>query len=222
MSWGSLEGPLQAYYDGVFAGTGVTYLASTGDAGGETLFPSSSTHVIAVGGTNLGVSEGHLATPIVETAWSGTGGGCSAYEPMPAAQNRSVPSSCGRRGVPDVSINGGSPSAVSVYISMQNGWYGVYGTSLAVQLYAAFIAIIDGVRGVNLDSGSALTALYAAAAGAPDSSRYLLNFRDITSGSAGGFSAGPGWDFVSGLGSPMAGPLVAFMMAEPKPRVLHY
>jgi subtilase family serine protease len=217
MSWGSPEGPLQTNYDGLLAKPGVTFLASTGDYGGAVQYPASSPHVIAVGGTNLGVSAGHLATPVAETAWTGTGGGCSAFEPAFRAQNGFVPSKCGHRGLPDVAMNGGSPSAVSVYISMQNGWYGVYGTSLAVQLFAAFIATVDGMRGRPLNSTAALDVLYEAAAGAPDSSRYLLNFRDITLGSAGGFAAGPGWDFTSGLGAPLAGSLTAFLMPKPKP-----
>jgi hypothetical protein len=73
------------------------------------------------------------------------------------------------------------------------------------------------MRGRPLNSTAALDVLYEAAAGAPDSSRYLLNFRDITLGSAGGFAAGPGWDFTSGLGAPLAGSLTAFLMPKPKP-----
>jgi hypothetical protein len=35
----------------------------------------------------------------------------------------------------------------------------------------------------------------------PAPSNYYKNFRDITSGSAGVFSAGLSWDFVTGIGS---------------------
>ncbi len=212
MSWGGSESRYEGISDGTFERSGVTFLASSGDAGGEVLWPSSSPYVISVGGTNLASSNGHLALPVVETAWSGTGGGCSAFEAKPAFQSTFVPSNCARRGVPDAAMNGGSASAVAVYVSMQGGWYGVYGTSLAVQLYAGFIGTVNGMRGRPLTS--ALSNVYAAAAGAPTSSGYLSDFRDVTSGTAGSFSAGPGWDFTTGLGSPLAGSLAPYLVTR--------
>ena len=169
--------------------------------------------MIAVGGTNLALSGSHVATPIVETAWSGSGGGCSRYEPALAAQSGFVPTTCKLRAVPDVSIDGGDNGAVSVYISKQGGWFGMYGTSLAVQLYAGLIATVNGGRASHLTS--ALSDLYAAAGG----SAYESHFRDITSGSSGSgrtsFRAGPGWDFTTGLGSPLAGALVPYLVTKP-------
>lgn len=213
MSWGSPEGPVEMEFDSVFQQPGVTFLASTGDGGGQVLWPAASPYVIAVGGTNLGAADGHLAMPVSETAWSGTGGGCSAYEPQPVMQKGFVPAGCTGRGVPDVSMDGGNPSAVAVYISLQGGWYSIYGTSLAVQIYAGFVGIVNGMRG-RPHLSSALEDLYAAAAGAPASSLYLSEFRDVTSGSAGSFAAGPGWDFTSGLGSPLGGSLAPFLMSK--------
>jgi subtilase family serine protease len=209
MSWGGGESRYEAYSDGTFETYGVTFLASSGDTGGQVEWPSSSPYVISVGGTNLASSNGHLAQPVVETAWSGTGGGCSLYEAKPAFQSGLV-ANCAHRGVPDVAMNGGNTSAVAVYVSGQGGWYGVYGTSLAVQLYAGFIATVNGMRGRPLTS--ALSDVYAAAAGAPTSSGYLSDFRDITSGTAGSFSAGAGWDFTTGLGSPLAGSLAPYLV----------
>lgn len=212
MSWGGGESRGQTGSDSTFVESGVTFLASSGDSGGLVEWPSSSPYVIAVGGTNLAVSGGHVAQPIVETAWSGSGGGCSRYEAAISAQSGFVPSTCTRRAVPDVSMDGGNNSAVSVYISKQGGWYGVYGTSLAVQLYAGLLATANGERPSPMNS--ALSDLYAAAAGAPTSSLYLGDFRDITSGTAGSYSAEPGWDFVTGLGSPRAGSLVPFLVTK--------
>jgi subtilase family serine protease len=119
-----------------------------------------------------------------------------------AAQTGFVPSNCQRRATPDVSMDGGGLSPVYVLISGQGGWYAVYGTSLSVQLWAGVIALANGLHVAPL-SGT-LGYLYADAAGPA----YSTNYRDITSGQAGSFSAGPGWDFVTGLGSPLANSLV--------------
>jgi subtilase family serine protease len=208
MSWGGGESRSETRSDSTFLQSGVTFLASSGDTGGQVEWPSSSPNVIAVGGTNLAASGGHLASPIVETAWSGSGGGCSRYESKISVQNGFVPSSCKNRAVPDVSISGGGTSAVSVYISKQGGWFGFYGTSLSVQLYAGFIGIVNSSRVSPLQSG--LSDLYAAA-----SSGYVSDFRDITAGSAGGFTAGPEWDFTTGLGSPLAGALGVYLAGKP-------
>jgi subtilase family serine protease len=213
MSWGGGESRGQTSSDSTFTGTGVTFLASSGDTGGVVEYPSSSINVIAVGGTNLGLTNGHIASPVSETAWSGSGGGCSLYEAKIAAQTGFVPTTCKNRAVPDVSMDGGTP--VSVYISDQGGWGGVYGTSLAVQIYAAFIATVNGIRGSSHPLTSALSDLYSAAAGAPTSAGYLSDFRDITSGKAGSFSAGPGWDYTTGLGSPLAGALAPTLVSKP-------
>jgi subtilase family serine protease len=210
MSWGGSESGSQTSYDSFFVRNGVTFLASSGDTGGVVEWPSSSPNVIAVGGTNLNYSNGTLAS---ETAWSGSGGGCSSVEPAMAAQTGLVPSSCKNRATPDVSIDGGGLSPVYVLISKQGGWYSVYGTSLSVQLWAGVTALANALHGASLNGVQ--SALYADAAGAPSSAPYTSNYRDITSGSAGSFSAGPGWDFVTGLGSPLVNTLVLSLVGPP-------
>ena len=90
----------------------------------------------------------------------------------------------------------------------QNGGltYGNFGTSLSSPCWAGLIAIANQGRvadgGTTLNSGSnptqALQALYSLPAG---------DFHDITSG-YNGFSAGPGYDEVTGLGSPIANLLI--------------
>ena len=210
MSWGGSESGSQTFYDSFFVKNGVTFLASSGDTGGIVEWPSSSPNVIAVGGTNLNYSNGTLVS---ETAWSGSGGGCSTVEPAIAAQTGFVPSSCKNRATPDVSIDGGGISPVYVLISGQGGWYSVYGTSLSVQLWAGVTALANALHGAPLNGVQ--SALYADAAGAPSSAPYTSNYRDITSGSAGSFSAGPGWDFVTGLGSPLVNALVLSLIGPP-------
>jgi subtilase family serine protease len=85
MSWGGSESVSQTSYDSFFVKNGVTFLASSGDTGGVVEWPSSSPNVIGVGGTNLNYANGKLVS---ETAWSGSGGGCSSVEPAIAAQTK--------------------------------------------------------------------------------------------------------------------------------------
>ena len=108
-------------------------------------------------------------------------------------------------------MDGGNQSPVYVYISLQGGWYSVYGTSLSVQLWAGVMAIANGLRGSTPLTAS-LNDLYVDATG----SFYATNYRDITSGKAGSFSAGPGWDFITGLGSQSVNSLVpSFLTSNP-------
>jgi subtilase family serine protease len=215
MSWGGSEFRSETYYDSIFVQTGVTFVASSGDTGGIVSWPASSQNVIGVGGTQLAAGTGGgLASPTAETAWSGSGGGCSTIEPSLSFQKAFLPKSpgCSRRGVPDVAIAGGDQSAVAVYVSDQGGWYEVYGTSLSAQLWAGLIADANGPRGSSL--AATLSDLYADAAGAPSSTPYLLDFRDITSGATRRFSAAAGWDFITGLGSPLMNSLAANLFTQ--------
>jgi subtilase family serine protease len=212
MSWGGGESFSETFSDSDFSYPGVTFLASSGDTGGIVEWPSVSPNVISVGGTQLGTnsSTGRVTLPAQETAWSGSGGGCSVFEASLAAQSGFVPSTCKRRAVPDVSMDGGNLSPVAVYISMQGGWYEVWGTSLSVQLCAGVIGLANSARATPLVS--ALTDLYAAAA----NDGYAYFFRDVTSGTAGKFTAATKWDFVTGLGTPLANHLVPYLISATK------
>jgi kumamolisin len=67
------------------------------------------------------------------------------------------------------------------------------GTSAAAPLWAALVALINQRRGKTL--GYLNGVIYA---GPADPSA----FRDITSGTNGAYTAAPGWDACTGLGSP--------------------
>lgn len=199
MSWGGSEFNGETSYDFVFNKLGVTFLASSGDSGGIVAWPAASQYVVGVGGTQLTLNpNGGYGS---ETAWSGSGGGCSLLEPAVLFQHGVIPSSCTHRGVPDVAIAGGNQSAVAVYVSDQGGWYEVYGTSLSVQMWAGIIAVVNGMRSNSLQT--ALADLYS------DSRQAPAPFQDIVTGSAGRFLAGPGWDFITGLGTPHGNPLIS-------------
>ncbi len=203
-SWGGGEWSSEAAYDSYFttpAGhQGITFVASSGDAGsaGAPEYPSVSPNVLSVGGTQLttDASGNYLG----EVAWSGSGGGVSAYESQPSYQQGVVTQSGTQRAVPDVAYNASSNSPYAVYDTSYGGWIEVYGTSAGAPQWAALVAIADQGRELagqgTLDGASqTLPALYRL----PQS-----DFHDITSGSNGGYSAGTGYDLVTGRGSPIA------------------
>jgi subtilase family serine protease len=90
------------------------------------------------------------------------------------------------------------------------GYYGVCGTSAASPMFAGVVAIADQAAGHDL--GQINDQLYKIA----DSSSYDTAMFDVTVGdntqagsSVPGYTAGPGWDPVTGLGTPDAPSLVA-------------
>lgn len=205
MSWGGSEFSSETSYDSHFNKAGFTFTASSGDSGSGTMWPAASPYVVGVGGTSLVLSSSGSA--LLETGWSGSGGGVSAYEVKPSFQNNWQPNA--RRGVPDVSYDADPNTGVSVYISNYNGstgWLTVGGTSVGAPQWAALVAISNSQRGSSL--GNTDTAIYSSAVGS-----YSTDFRDEISGSNGGFNCLVGYDFVTGLGSPLAGQLVPQLTA---------
>ncbi len=193
MSWGGFEFSTQQTYNRYFTSDhGISFFASSGDSGSGVIWPSTSANVVAVGGTtlNLGVD----GSVISETAWSGSGGGISAYEAEPSYQvSYGVAGANGKRTVPDISYNANPVTGFSVYDSTayggQTGWFQVGGTSAGAPQWAAIHSL--GLSAYNSN-------LYSDAKTEPASF-----FRDIIVGSNGGFSASAGYDFVTGLGSPL-------------------
>jgi MBG domain (YGX type)/Bacterial Ig-like domain (group 3) len=200
----------EANDDPDFQASGVTFLGSTGDAGSPGGYPAYSPDVVAVGGTVLTV-HANTFTYSSETAWSGSGGGTSQFETEPAYQNNVQ--STGKRTIPDVSADSGV--GVWIYDSYNNtnsggSWFGgVGGTSLSTPMWAGLIAIAD--QGRAAEGKPALTgftqtlpALYSLPS---------ADFHDVTSGSNGSFSAGTGYDEVTGIGSPVGNLLVPGLAA---------
>jgi subtilase family serine protease len=215
MSWGASDFNGESSYDSYFTTpsghAGVTFVASSGDSGssGAPEFPSVSANVLAVGGTQLSVdSSGNYLS---ESGWSGSGGGVSQHELQPAFQKGVVSQSSKYRTVPDVSYDGSSGSPFAVYdTDSYSGWLEVYGTSAGAPQWAALVAIADQGRALagqgSLDGATqALPALYKLPA---------ADFHDVTSGSNGGYSAGAGYDLVTGRGSPVANLVVAGLVGN--------
>ena len=191
MSWGGAESPTEASNDSLFTTPGIVYFASSGDTGGKDIYPSVSPNVVSAGGTSVNRSGGSFTT---ETAWSGSGGGPSAYESRPSYQNAIQSVVGSQRGAPDFSFDANPNTGVSVYDSTicqgMSGWMVFGGTSVASPSLAGIVNLAGHFAA---SSNSELTTIYGGLGGP--------NFRDIISGSAGTFNATVGWDFVTGVGS---------------------
>jgi kumamolisin len=166
-------------------------------------FPASSPHVLACGGTNLQGANGTITS---ETVWNdggqggATGGGFSVQFPEPTWQATAgvKPPQGGGRGVPDVSGDADPQSGYQVLVDGKSMVFG--GTSAVAPLWAGLIALLNQKLGKPV--GFLQPTLYKL-------SSATKAFHDITQGSNGSFSAAPGWDACTGLGSPSGVNLLA-------------
>jgi subtilase family serine protease len=194
----------------------------------NTTWPPSDPLVTAVGGTQLHLdANGDRTSP--DTVWNDTysvptnqfifgdngpnplasGGGTSALFARPGYQD-SVQNIVGNsRGVPDISMSAACDGAVDVYQSFipgAAGWNENCGTSEATPLFAGIVALADQVVGRPL--GLINPALYKMSA------QHLPGLVDVTAGNntvsftqdnqlytVEGFSAGPGYNLASGVGT---------------------
>src|SRR3989344_3278853 len=196
-SWGSGEFPSQTSLDSHFNIQGTAFTFSTGDAGYGATYPAASQFVTSVGGTTLNVNSNN--TYGSETAWSGGGSGCSAYNQKPAWQ---ADTGCTRRTIADVSAVANPSTGAAIYTSFpfsnQTGWFKAGGTSLASPIIAATYALKGIPQGIAANS-------------LPYLNSPATNLRDITSGSNGSClkrtkylcTAGSGYDGPTGLGTPL-------------------
>jgi len=193
MSWSGGEFSTESSNDGHFQNNNVVYFAASGDSGGVNGYPSVSPYVVSAGGTTIHRNSSGQFTG--ETGWSGSGGGPSKYESKLSYQNNVPGTDPTQRSAPDFSFDADPNSGVSVYDSTRcqgrSGWLVFGGTSVSSPSLAG---IVNLAGHFSASTVSELTTIYANYANASD-------FRDITSGTAGSFSAGPGYDFVTGVGS---------------------
>ena len=214
----------------------MTVFASAGDEGasqpdcnGDGNFflsastPASDPLVTGVGGTHLNANFNNGAYHS-ETVWNNSGqspdfgaggGGFSTIYAKPSYQDNANTSSS-FRGVPDVTYNGDVYGGVLGVCSECNGGVPTFfifgGTSAGSPQWAAITALADQAAGHRL--GFLNPALYAIANG----NHYRQVFNDVTTGNNSwdisgvtGYSAGPGWDPASGLGSPDAKSLIKYL-----------
>jgi subtilase family serine protease len=187
---------------------------------------------LAAGGTSLRANR-TTGAYIGETAWNtpapapgtrsaASGGGFSRIFPRPAYQD-GVPGIGATRGVPDVAADADPATGMALAISDGGQDYiliGASGTSAAAPLWAAVIALADQYAGRHL--GFVNPALYQIGR----SAYYHQAFHDVTTGTntvtsgtqtITGYQAGPGWNPVTGWGSPNAQVLVPLLARYASP-----
>ena len=194
------------------ASSGVSVFVSSGDAGSnpdssgqgstgplQVEYFASDPSVTGVGGTNLTLD---VATGAVsgETGWNGSGGGVSQQFSRPTWQAGTGVIAGTKRLVPDVSLVASDTTDAYFYFGGKGS--GVAGTSWSSPTWAGFCALINEAR-ANATQGPL---------GLLNPHIYPLigtsNFRDITSGNNGHYSAGAGYDMVTGLGVPSVAALI--------------
>jgi subtilase family serine protease len=204
-----------------FAAQGQNLFVASGDSGAFTppsctqncnreFYPADDPLVTAVGGTDL-TTTGPGGTWVSETAWVGSSGGYSTNGlGIPSYQaaviNSSNHGSTSLRNVPDVAAEANTDNDLCA-----NGGCGggVGGTSLAAPRWAGVLAIANQQSG-GTPIGLLNPTLYAIGQGAG----YGAEFHDITSGnnfnadSPQLYSAVPGYDLVTGWGSPQGSALI--------------
>lgn len=201
---------------------GITVLASSGDNGAaqpnctgtglvlSASTPASDPDVTGVGGTN--VFLGNSGKWIGETAWDDgygeSGGGLSSVFKTPGYQ-KAIGAPV--RAVPDVSYNAGVNGGILIAWGSSGQGTGLIwifgGTSAGSPAWAAITAVADQTAGHRL--GLLNPTIYKIG---ENSSSYTSDFHDITIGdnieSVGGYSTGPGYDLVTGWGTPQLGGLI--------------
>jgi N-acetylneuraminic acid mutarotase len=198
-SWGGPEYDGETSDDAYFNHPGVVITAASGDYGYDNYllgddspnYPAASGDVTSVGGTTLTQDSGS-PRGWTESAWSGSGSGCSQYEAKPTWQ---TDTGCSDRTENDVSAVADPSTGVALYDSYSaGGWTEVGGTSVATPIIASTYALAGTpVAGSN-------------PASYPYQNTSSLN--DVTSGSNGSCTpaywcnAGPGYDGPTGLGTP--------------------
>src|SRR5437867_5587585 len=172
-----------------------------------------------------------------EPGWVVSGGGYSIYVYRPDYQSVLPPgstfvgSSAGApgtnsnmRGIPDIAYQASARTGVLVYLTepdvkggatgcgganpCSTGWYVVGGTSSGSPQWAGLVAMADQIAGHNL--GFINPALYRLA---NNEAKYAADFYDVTRGNNGsatipGYNASPGWDAITGRGTPDAALLI--------------
>jgi subtilase family serine protease len=218
----------------------ITVAVAAGDSGAEgqpctatpaparaVVFPASDPLALAVGGTSLDASH-RTGAYIGETVWNrpvpgvagfgASGGGFSRDFARPAYQAH-VPGIGARRGVPDVASDADQDTGIA-FVEANGGQFGIYpagGTSAGAPAWAAIVAMADQYAGRHL--GFINPAIYEIGR----SARYHRAFHDVTKGNntvqvgsvtVKGFDAGPGWDPVTGWGSPNAQVLIPLLARD--------
>ncbi|HEX6662828.1 MAG TPA: S53 family peptidase [Gaiellaceae bacterium] len=220
--------------DPLVTGVGGTYLCTDPAASTN---QARTTYIKPGIGAKCG-SATFNAAHAAEVAWTFSGGGFSHvfsrpdYQAGPLPAN-STPIPAASRGVPDIAFQASAATGALVYLSLPpdgngsnisnltTGWYDIGGTSLSCPQWAGLVAIADQINKAKYGQtglGLINPALYKLAA---NSAKYSTDFFDVAhtaiagvdnsnqgDPSVPGFPATPGWDPVTGLGTPNAALLI--------------
>jgi len=157
-----------------------------------------SPNVISVGGTTVNRVAGSFVN---ETCWTSSGGGISAYEPLPSYQSNPVTGylywniTTNFRNTPDLSAVADPTTGVAVYASLSPsclGWCIVGGTDAATPILAGIVNSGGTFYGSTNTELTRVYGEYMTSTGG-----YTTYFNDITSGPP----SVPGWDLCTGIGS---------------------
>ena len=195
-SWQGSEFSGELGDDSNFTTSGVVYFASSGDSGGVVGYPSVSPNCVSAGGTTINRDVNGNFTS--ESAWSSAGGGPSAYEARPNYQNN-IQSIVGtKRGTPDFSFDANPSSGPAMYDADGGfGWIVVGGTSVSSP---ALAGLVNTAGHFYTSSNTQLVTEYKIYA---NHAQYLKAFRDITTGKNGSHSCAKGWEYCTGIGTPI-------------------
>jgi pseudomonalisin len=217
----------QSVEEGVVQGQ--SFFASSGDTGASCAiedtngvpdsgipaslcYPADGTWSTAVGGTTLitDTSDNYID----ELAWNAGGGGVSDLEyPGPWTDTANPASAAGLRGDPDIAMDADITTGANIYVDGAAETIG--GTSVASPLSMGAVARVDSALDNKL--GTAVLrfyALYNAANPATGDLNATPGFHDIIAGTNGLYSATPGWDYTTGIGSIDVAPLIAALESQ--------
>src|ERR1051326_981578 len=194
------------------AALGVNVFVSSGDAGSnpsasghssngplQAEYESSDVSVIGVGGTTLTLKTGGGVQS--EVGWPGSGGGKSIFFDRPTWQKGPGVPGGTKRLVPDVSL--AADPDKGAFLVFQGNVVQIGGTSWSAPVWAGFCALMNEARSkAGKHFLPFLNPLIYPLLG-------TANFRDVTSGNNGAFTAGPGYDMVTGIGVPNIKKLIA-------------
>jgi subtilase family serine protease len=168
-SWGGSEDSSELSDDAHFNHPNVAITASAGDSGYGTSWPAVSQYVTGVGGTSLSAASN--ARGWTETVWSGSGSGCSPFEPKPTWQKDT---GCSKRTDNDVAADADPNTGLGIYdtyngcgsnglcdllielglVQGLDGWAQVGGTSLSSPLIASVYALAGNESSITYGNWS--------------------------------------------------------------------
>jgi kumamolisin len=218
--WSPADSASTAQYFKTFAAQGQTLFVASGDNGAyqkgtKYIYPADDVNITSVGGTNL-TTAGQGGPWQSETAWVYSGGGISFngipipdYQATPGVITTANRGSKTLRNCPDVAMEANTDNYICYNGTCAGGWGG---TSFAAPRWAGYMALVNQAAGSPL--GSLNPTIYKLGL----SNSYGATFHDITSGNNGkgnsGFPTAPGYDLVTGWGSPNGVNLLNYLLTH--------